>query len=29
MNRIKVLIADDRDNFRRIIIAFIKTQKDI
>ena len=29
MHKLKVLLADDHDSFRRILIAFLRTQKDI
>jgi DNA-binding NarL/FixJ family response regulator len=29
MNKLKVLLADDHDNFRRILSAFLKAQKGI
>jgi two-component system, NarL family, response regulator NreC len=29
MHTLKVLLADDHDNFRRILAAFLKTQKNI
>ncbi|MGD1046568.1 MAG: response regulator transcription factor [Bacteroidota bacterium] len=29
MHKLKVLLADDHDSFRRILIAFLRAQKDI
>jgi DNA-binding NarL/FixJ family response regulator len=29
MYKLKILLADDHDSFRRVLVAFLKTQKDI